>query len=162
MRLTRGAWFLLGFGLTLGVIWTGASVWTLLEEQGNGNHLTKIERIVVGLNRARKAPDRGGDALQPANAGQQPTPAKTPAHKHGGATPHPQQPKDDTPKGASPPGPSPAPTGEPAGEAPATSTPAEESAPESSGGNPLLEAPGIAVGEQHCPVKALGVSVCTE
>ena len=162
MRLTRGAWFLLGFGLTLGVIWAGASVWTLLEERDNSDHLTKIERIVVGLNQARKATDRGGDALQPANAGQQPAPAKAPAHEHGSThQPHPQ-PKGGTPEAEAPTESSPVPTGKPAGaEAPAP-TPAKESVPESSDGNPLLEVPGIAVGEQHCPVKALGVSVCTE
>src|SRR4051794_28497628 len=96
MRLTRGALFLLGFGLTLGVIWTGASVWTLLEEQGNGDHLTTIEHIVVGLSRARKAPARGGDALQPADAGQQPSPGQDAGHQAapgGTSTPHPHEPK---------------------------------------------------------------------
>lgn len=109
MRLTRGGWVLLGFGLTIGVIWAGANVLTLLEERDNGEHITKIERIVTGLKRGHRAPP-GGDALQPAShAGQQSRPPKG-GHggKHGAAPPkphhHPKPPQAPSPV---PPAPSP-------------------------------------------------------
>lgn len=167
MRLTRGGWVLLGFGLTLGIIWAGASVWTLLEEQDNGEHLTRIERIVVGLHQARKAPGRGGDALQPANAGQQPSPGhhaghQAPSPHH--ASPHPQG------GGGDGTGPTQSETGNSAGPA---GSPGQASEDVDSDGTDTATSPGLIgnpggrLGETACAagdvVKELsGVQVCSK
>ncbi|HXS32235.1 MAG TPA: hypothetical protein VN758_00505 [Solirubrobacterales bacterium] len=113
------------------------------------------------------APARGGDALQPAPAGQQPPPAKAPAHNNGDVEGHahpqpdavaPEAPVAETPEAASPPA-----TGRPAGEEAAgspTAPAAESTAPES--GTGLLDDPGGTVGKIVCSVNALGLRVCTE
>jgi len=115
-----------------------------------------------------KAPAvRGGDALQPAQAGQQPAPA--PAGGGGGSKP----PKGDEggkkpPKtGGGPEPESPTPASNPAPVEGAQSTPAaevdQEAAEETSQVKPgLLDDPGGVLGDVVCTVNRLGVRVCTE
>lgn len=113
----------------------------------------------------------GGDALQPPMRGQQPTPTKAPASQHGDVDRHIQthpntatDAPEKSPAVGSPEA-SPSPTGKPTGEeasgSSTTTSPAEDTPPPESG-NGLLNVPGVTVGEPPCPVKTLGLSICTE
>jgi hypothetical protein len=132
-RLSRWGWALLGFSATLLIAWGAATVWTLLKERSHERRITKIERVVLDPGGAHRAP-RGGDASQPATAGQQPAPAPAGgkgAVEGGKASPHHV---DRPPTATQAPGEE---TTEPAPEAPSTSP--APSAPSSE----ALEPPGL-------------------
>lgn len=157
-------WMALGFALCLGLVGVGAFVWGQQTERRIGRVTVQSPKSRAPYAAAR--PDQGGDALQPASAGQQPEPAGEPApggggdkgdkqHDQRGTTPvTPNEPKQPAQAPASPaaeavPAPTPPPTKE---------EPEPQPAPERG----LIGNPGGIVGDVVCQVNELGIRVCTE
>lgn len=100
-RPSRWGWALLGFTSTLLLAWGAATIWTVLQERSHELRITKIERVVLDPTvKSHRAPadvqrsPGGGDASQPATAGQKPVSGKPETPK-----PKPSRPKHEKPAG---------------------------------------------------------------
>jgi hypothetical protein len=139
MRRSHLGWALLGFVGTLLLAWGVSTVWP---EPGKHTEISihRTQRIVLEQpGRPDRHLARGGDALQPASAGQQPAPApagnqggiKTPNHEGGTTSPPPGS--SEPPLASTPPAAQPVSAPQPASSPAPAPAPALEVSPEPPG-----------------------------